>query len=251
MVDTSLVVVEELNYAFGSKNYVKIKDMITSDWVNVRELYKSARQLPNFANFLFITNLSDPMQIEDSDRRIFYLDTPAKPREPDYYSDFVAWCADNKGIIRGYFANVDLREFNPHAPPPDTVAKAGLRAASISPLEQELLMTIEDWKFPFNRDIGTFDDVRASLGPVAREKSIRAIQRALSNVGCEPLGQIRVTGTWDRGVNGFWHHDSPTRISAWVFRNVEHWKSAGPKEWAEEYGRKLGMFNKFDETDCV
>jgi len=248
VVDTSLVVVEELNYAFGAKNYVKLKNVITDDTANVRELYKAARQVPNFANFLFITNLADSMQIENSDRRLFYLDTPAEPRNPEYYRDFVDWCEQNKGIIRGYFANVDLSDFNPHAPPPDTEAKAGLRHSSVPPLEQELLMALEDWKFPFNRDIGTFDDVRASLGSVARGKSVKAIQRAMGNVGCVPLSQIRVSGTWDRGANAFWHHDSPARISAWAFRNVDYWQSASPKEWAEEYARHVGRFNELDES---
>ena len=110
-------------------------------------------------------------------------------------------------------------------------------------------MAMADWKFPFNRDIGTFDDVRALLGAAARDKSPRAIQRAMGSVGCEPLGQIRVSGTWDRGANGFWYHDSPTRISVWAFRNVDYWKSAGPKEWAEEYALKFGRFNDMNELD--
>ncbi len=242
-----LVVVEELNLAVGMQVYNRIKNLITGHTAEVNEKFVSSRERPNHANFVFLTNLPEPILIEDSDRRFFFIDSPAKPRDADYYSAFVAWWKANPGIIRGYIDSIDLDEFNPHAPPPDTEAKSALRLASKSPLEQELLDAIAERRWPFTRDIVRLEEIKAHI-QAAHPASPQRLKSALRGLGAIPLGQQRVSGEWiGRGCGPPTFVGRPNaRASLWAIRNVEYWGLADPHEWGEEFARYSGVWEALD-----
>lgn len=90
-----MVFVEELSLGFGAVQYNRLKDLITGETAVVNEKYIAVKEQPNLATFLLLTNLATPILIEDSDRRIFYIDTPAEPQSSTYYSDFHHRWRDN------------------------------------------------------------------------------------------------------------------------------------------------------------
>lgn len=227
---TLLVICEELNLGMGHRAYNDIKDMITNDKVVINEKYMKQRQWPIYATFVLFSNLETPIMIEPGDRRIFYIDTPATKREPEYYSGFSKWWRANLGIIRGCLDRVDLEQFSPHAPPPMTAAKLKLIAGSKSELAQDLGHAIAERHGCFERDLVTIEAVEWHLG---RKHSVRRISTALKELGAVSLGQQRVGGA--------------ERASLWIIRNHHYWLYADVETRALELQTVGGgLFSELD-----
>lgn len=239
---TLLVVLEELNWGVGPIGYNRLKDLITADVVPVNEKYMPVRHWPNHATFVILTNLKTPLIIEDKDRRIFFVDTPAMPRGKEYYSSFASWWQSNLGAIRAYLDTVDLEGFDAFAPPPMTEAKRILIDDSRTEIVKELALAIEQrWGF-FDRDIVTLSEVETQLGSSMRGKSKVQLTEALKAFGAVPFSQQRVTGVWI----GDTFLAKSSRASLWAIRNTGYWCAVGAVERAEEYGRHQGLFACFD-----
>ena len=235
---TLLVVLEELNWGVGPIGYNRLKDLITADMVPVNEKYMPVRHWPNHATFVILTNLKTPLIIEDMDRRIFFIDTPAVPQGKEYYSYFAKWWQSNLGVIRAYLDTVDLEGFDPFAPPPMTEAKRALIADGREDLIKDLALAIEERWGVFNRDLVTLAEVEAQLGSTMRGKSKVKLAEALKALGAIPFAQQRVPGHW----SGEFFSSIPTRASLWAIRNGSYWQAAGPVARGEEYARKEGRF---------
>jgi hypothetical protein len=241
-----LVSVEELNMAFGAQGYNRIKDLITGHTAEVNEKYIVSKERPNYATFVFLTNLANPVMIEDTDRRFFFIDTPAMPRDPSYYAEFNVWWRHNLAIIRHYLDQINLDAFNPFAPPPETEAKRLLRAASKSPLEQEIGEAIANRSWPFSRDIVTLDEVIASLRYTPQGHSVSKVTSVMQAVGAIALGQHRLSGEWLSGMGKPFFRNGNRRSSVWAVSNGGYWERAGREAVAEEYARAEGMLTNFD-----
>ena len=229
--ETLLVVCEELNLGQGLKMYNSLKDMVTSDTVRVNEKYLKPRQWNVYASFVFLTNLDRPLLIESTDRRIFFIDTPAAKRAPGYYADFAAWWGANLGVIRNYLDGIDLAEFRPHEAPPMTAAKRALIDGSKSEVAQELRWAIDEKRGVFERDLVTLDEAVFQLG---RKWSDRQVAKALKEVGAVNLGQLRF---------------SDDRYSPWVIRHAHMWCSAPKSAREEEFkSRGGGYFPTLEEA---
>lgn len=239
---TLLVVLEELNWGVGPIGYNRLKDLITADVVPVNEKYMPVRHWPNLATFVILTNLKTPLIIEDSDRRICFIDSPAVPREKGYYSSFAAWWQANLGVIRAYLDAVDLEGFDPFAHPPMTEAKRALIADSRSEIVKELALAIEERWGVFDRDIVTLAEVEAQLGSSMRGKTKAQLTDALKSLGAVPFSQQRVSGIWI----GDTFVAKSSRASLWAIRNVAFWCATGAADRAEEYGRQVGLVAPFD-----
>ncbi|MBC9033014.1 bifunctional DNA primase/polymerase [Sphingomonas sp. JC676] len=232
-----LIVCEELNVGKGHKIYNDLKDLITGETALVNEKFLRQRIWPNYATFVFLTNLDVPILIEDKDRRFFYIDSPASRRDPGYYAEFSAWWRSNLGVIRYHLDQVDLFAFEPFAPPPVTASKLRLAENSRSELTQDLALAISDRVGVLDRDIVTLDQVTYELGHIARLKSRKQLTKALQEVGGIPLGQQRTVGN--------------ARASVWAVRNGGLWPFLTPQERAEEFGRATGAFAQFDAPGIV
>jgi hypothetical protein len=228
---TLLVVVEEMNLGAGLKTYNAVKDMITGDTFTVNEKHLRQRQWPIYATFVFFSNLDQPILLEANDRRIFYIDSPAKPRGDQFYLEFAAWWTANLGVIRGYLDSIDLVGFNPHKPPPMTDAKLALIAGSKSELARDLQWAIQMRQGCFDRDLVTLDQVAFEFD---RKWPKRKLAEALKEVGAEHLGQQRV---------------GDGRSSLWVVRHANYWRFADNSTRSEELKSiDGGMFAALDRT---
>ena len=229
-----LVVCEEMNLGMGAKAYNDMKDLITSDTALVNEKHMRQREWPLFATFVFLSNLHQPLMIEVNDRRIFYINSPAEQREPEYYETFAAWWQPNLGVIRHYLNEIDLEGFNPHKAPPLTASKLGLIAGSRSELAQELALAMAERQDCFDRDLVSLNQVSMLLRLAGRPPSRSQLVRALGEVGAIPLGQRRV------GADG--------RASLWAIRNVGYWQFADADVLGQELKSATGSFAALDET---
>jgi len=243
-----LVLVEELNVAFGMQGYNRIKNLITGDTAEINEKFVSSRERPNHASFVFLTNLSEPILIEDSDRRFFFIDSPAVPREPEFYAKFATWWKESLGIIRAYIDAIDLTTFNPFAPPPETAAKRALQLASRSPLEQEIAEAITERRFPFSRDVICLKEIVANV-PAARTVPLQRLKGAVRSLGGMPLGSHRTNGEWfEVGSRPTFVRGAALKQSLWAIANSQYWLMASPQSRIEEFARSEGILVPFDDT---
>lgn len=239
--ETMLVVLEELNFGVGPAAYNRLKDLITGSEASVNEKFLPVRVWPNVATFVILTNIPTPMIIEDRDRRLFYIDTPAQQREPEYYRTLANWWGENLGIIRGFLDTVDLSEFDPFAAPPMTTAKQRLIADGRIDLVKDLAVAIEERSGVFDRDVVTLAQIETELGSAMRGKTRTGLRKALEVFGAVAFGQQRIPDTRIGGQ--VW--GTPDRASLWAIRNARFWETAGPQERGLEYLRDEGLLAAF------
>ena len=217
LADTLLVILEELNLGSGIGVYNRLKDMITGTSAVINEKYIKQREVPNFANFVFLSNLEAPLLIEQGDRRFFVIDSPAEPRSTDYWTNFHAWWQNNLGVVKAFFDTIDIADFQPKAVPPMTPAKERLKKQSATPLAQSLQELIDERSWPISRGVCTLSEVRLALKKAGlRDASSRRIASALGEIGSIALGQVRLS--------------DGSRPSPWALFDTARWQEASPAE---------------------
>ena len=148
-----------------------LKNVIAGSMVEVRPLYMNPF---NIVNRVFVTatsNFEDAMSLPtDGERRWgVYAHTPPIGSTPAkraaFFAAFYAWLNSPRGagVLRWYFAQVDLKGFNPSAPPPLTTAKKIMVDKSQTPEVRAIAEAMNDGDAPFNRDLTSNEKVRQFL----------------------------------------------------------------------------------------
>lgn len=111
-------------HRFEVKN--KLKTLITGTWVRINPKHIAAYDEANHVNLVFLSNESMPVVLEEDDRRHCIIYTPPK-KDPDFYAELLAEI-NNGGVeaLHDYLLHLDLGDFTPGTPPPDTEAKREL-----------------------------------------------------------------------------------------------------------------------------
>lgn len=113
-----------------------LKTLITGTWIRINPKHIAAYDEANHVNLVFLSNESMPAVLEEDDRRHCVIWTPpTKPK--DFYKALIKEI-ENGGVeaLHDYLLNVQLGDFNPGTPPPDTLAKRELiDLAQDSPVE--------------------------------------------------------------------------------------------------------------------
>lgn len=233
ITQNTLLVCEELNIGVGLQVYNDLKDMITSDFYPVNEKHLAVRHWPTHSTIVMLTNLEKPILIERTDRRLWFYDSPAERRSSAYYRDLVEWLDQNLDVIRHYLDGIDLSDFDPHAAPPMTEAKARLIEDSQSSLAQDIRFYMDERIGCFAKDIVTLDEVAGSANLWQSRPTDRKLAQALVDLGAEKLGQHMVDGR---------------RLSLWAIRRGEIWRSLPASDRVEEFKQKgEGRFAIWDE----
>ena len=148
ILGTRLAVVEEVNSLGQHRLYNKVKTYFSENRLSVEAKFKSVIQYDNFCNFLFFSNYFYPIALEASDRRLFYVHTNVKPKEPEYYHQLHAYLdleatESRDGTMGGawafykYLKDEVLPTIPKNfatTPPPKTADKEEMVAAAIHPL---------------------------------------------------------------------------------------------------------------------
>lgn len=165
---SQIVIVQELHEVTGQKQLQnKMKSWLAAppDMVTVNE--KNIRQydVPNITCWLMFSNEEQPTKIEDGDRRLHVLKSPALPQPEAYYDALWAWYANGGNEkVAGFLKARSLAAFNPTARPRDTVAKLELIAASRPSAEQWLEEELANGRWAGRRLLTTREVQEASQG---------------------------------------------------------------------------------------
>jgi putative DNA primase/helicase len=171
-------------HRFEVKN--KLKTLITGTWVRINPKHIAAYDEANHVNLVFLSNESMPVVLEEDDRRHCIIWTPPK-KPPEFYAELLAEI-NNGGVeaLHDYLLHLDLGDFNPGLPPPDTAAKQELiDLAQDSPVEFVDAL--------FRRDVFNFLPT-----PGLANDWFSVYQRWCSSVGIKPASQKRFNNALDR-----------------------------------------------------
>jgi len=110
-----------------------LKHLVTGETLQINEKMQSLREERNHLNFVFLSNSTVPLELDDGDRRylVLYVDQ-VPPKE--YFTELVAEI-ENGGVeaFYHYVMNISLEGFNEHTKPPLNAEKQALIEGSMTP----------------------------------------------------------------------------------------------------------------------
>lgn len=114
----------------------RLKDMITREKVEMRELYQPRVRVTDYCNYYLTSQHADALELERNDRRFFVIEAPEERLPQSTYNEFDEWIrSDGAGAVLHYLQNLDLTSFNPKAAAPHTVYKEQVIDVSMNPVE--------------------------------------------------------------------------------------------------------------------
>lgn len=119
----------------------ELKELVTGQYVRVRDLHRTAYRQTNHINLVFLSNEDQPLPLDNDDRRHCVIYTPQEL--PESYYDLLHQDIDADGIAAFYhhLLHYDIEGFHPKKRPPVTIAKLNLLRLS-QPSERRF---VDDW----------------------------------------------------------------------------------------------------------
>lgn len=109
-----------------------LKHLVTGETLQINEKNMAVREEANHLNFVFLSNSTVPLALDDGDRRYLVLYVDRVP--PAGYFEALVDEIENGGIeaFYHYLMNLDLSGFGPHSKPPLNEEKQALIDGSLS-----------------------------------------------------------------------------------------------------------------------
>jgi hypothetical protein len=118
------IVANEINGINGRQHVAKLKNLVSEEKLHVNQKYKSAEQMGNGANFVFMTNDIDAFEIEAKDRRFFVIDSHADKLPKALSDKFNEWLnGTGPSTLFHHLLQRNLEKFNPYEAAPMTAGK--------------------------------------------------------------------------------------------------------------------------------
>jgi hypothetical protein len=206
----------------------KLKRLITAPTVPVNEKFKPQFEIPNVANYIFLTNNCDALRFSDHDRRFWVWEIRRGKLDDAFYRRFHDWKGSEAGIaaLHHHLLNVDTSDFNPDAMAPMTDSKQEMIEMSRNEPERWLLTLPDErpeatlWTLEDLVALFQHENARSHAGS-------KAIQKALTNLG------------FKRAYDGQLVRVGPLRLRFWVIAPTEEAERLlairEPSELAKKY----------------
>jgi hypothetical protein len=181
MVNSQFIIAEEMNGAEGRAHKARVKNLISSEKLRVNRKYKEAKQTNIAYNLLALTNEIDSFEVDETDRRLFIVESKGQKLPYEDYERFAQW--RERGGAAALFHHLlkrDLSNFKPFADAPMTEGKQVAIAASRS----QIAAWVHEMKF-------TPDAVSIDTNSVRRQVlSLHTVEELI-----EMFGRSGKTGT--------------------------------------------------------
>jgi len=167
-----LAIVEEMREYGGYGSYNKVKHYFTEDEIPINPKGKTMFNIRNHVHFMFFSNHHYPIPLEEGDRRIYYVESPAIKKEPTYYDnlyDYLDIDGDAAGVWAfGKYLKDKIEPTIPSnfatKPPPETEEHTLATSASRNPIEDYITGRREDGsKFFEPRYLFLWSDLKFDL----------------------------------------------------------------------------------------
>jgi hypothetical protein len=220
-----LVIGDEVSKSDRRQDTDKLKGLVTGATVYINEKYQPAREVPNFLNFIFLSNHHDAIFLDDTDRRFFVWEITAGRVPDETIAEYVKW-RDNGGLaaLHHFLLQQDLSGFNPKAPAPMTEAKQQMVQDNRSDLENWVaeLMGSNIGQL-IGRELATGNELarRYALETQHKEPSAKTI-----------VGTCKKHGAYARATQVRLANGKKVRVLA--LARPQHWKLQPEPDWAAE-----------------
>lgn len=235
MMNATLAVVEEVNMGGRREFTDRLKPLITSNRITIREKYIPDTTLDNRVNFLMFTNHRDALILEDGDRRflVYYSPADVSTRDPSYYDRLFQEARENLWWIYQFIQNevqyVEGLDFK--GPAPFTESKREMINNSVRDIDYELREAVELSNPPFHKDIVSTNEIVEFLR-----------EQGYSKVTPISVGMAMTRLKWTRLNNQYrWGKGNTEKIRVWAVRNVDQWLKASAEELREEFNKTMGV----------
>lgn len=137
-----------------------IKPLITDRVISIKEKYRSARNIPNFVNYIVFTNYRDAIHLKPSDRRWFVIFSKLQTKgqiaaltATGIFKDLEALLGELSGSLRWWLLHREIAaDFPFNGPPPATKYRQMVIDDSTNPLQDAVETVIEQGGDPMVQD---------------------------------------------------------------------------------------------------
>jgi hypothetical protein len=223
-----------------------LKKLITQATFRINIKYVPTFEIRDVINYLFTSNHPDAFFMEDNERRYFIHEVKVGPLGEDFYTAFDEWMKRGPGpsALFHHLLNLDLGDFNPHAPARKTQARSRMIADTKSDLGEWVARLLADpeamlkvGKLKADRDMFTNRELLALYDPEQR-----------TGTTANGLGrELRRSGV----MLAYDGHTLPSSDGAdryYVLRNLDKWAKAKRQDFIIHLGatqKKRASSKKF------
>lgn len=225
LVDCKVGVVQEMHNFERKAVMNRLKPLVAAppDALPVNQKFRNKFFIPNIIALIFFTNEDDALALSKGDRRYHVTWNDGEPKPESYYAAIWAWLSDGgtEAAVR-WLMQRDVSKFNAKGRAPMTAAKADMRKAARSPVQEWIEEGLEDAAGVWSRDLVVIDELAAIMPEYVKFKgqalSTTKIGKALRAAGAEIVtDKLRIDGC-----------EGSRRI--WALRRVATYRDLGPEE---------------------
>ena len=220
-----LVFADEATWGGDPKAAGRLKGLVTENTVIIRRLYLKAVEEASALHTIVASNSEWPIPADWDDRRFLVLDTNEDKKQDDAYFAALHAELDNGGraamlddLLKHEVDVVALRH------PPDTDAKADVKAQSLNPMERWLI----DWLMD---DEGTWKEeqlrteVRSHYAESVKPSAPKSVD-ALGKFFRRIFKRAKISGPWPRNSR---MKSGGKRMNSWEFPPLAEFRIAVDK----------------------
>lgn len=220
-----LVIGDEVSGADRREQQDKLKGYITGTTVQVNEKFQPAYEAENLMNFVFLSNRSDAIFLDDNDRRYFVWEVEAEKLPRSEAIEFVRW-RDSGGLaaLLHTLCNLSLAGFDPKAPAPQTDAKSEMVADSQSDFENWAQSIMSDGaQSEIAKELMTSAELKAAYEATGRGKvSTKTVASTFKKLGAFAFkGQVRLA--------------NKVKVRLIAIVRINYWRRQPEAAWAAEF----------------
>lgn len=179
--------------ARGDRKFMRrLMTMITQKWIRLNPKFVPSYSIADTINYYFTSNDPDALYMDDGDRRFFIWEVMGGKYGP--YQAYVRWRDSEEGIaaLWHYLLALDLGDFDPQAPAPDTAGKRSMIQLGKSDLGSWVRELKDNTASILNRaglrgDLFNAKELHALYDPNGDKKTtVNALARELKRAGFHP-----------------------------------------------------------------
>ncbi len=179
--------------ARGDRKFMRrLMTMITQKYMRLNPKYIPSYSVPDLINYYYTSNDPDALYMDDGDRRFFIWEVRAGKYLP--YEVYVNWRDSEDGIsaLWHHLLQLDLGDFDPQAPAPETIGKLSMIHLGKSDLGAWVRDLKDNGAAMLKRagmkgDLFTAKELHALFDPTGEKKaSANALARELKRAGFQP-----------------------------------------------------------------
>jgi len=244
-VGKQFIMGEEITGSNSRKEADRIKRMITRTKITVNVKFQPQHIIRDCINYYLNSNRPDAWFVEQSDRRVAVCEVPNEKLSLDFYRRLNEWKNGDGPAALFYHLlhRVNLKDFYPLDPSPETRSKENMRLISMSDIDMFLesmrvdpdsLLRFD--RSPIDRDLFTIEEI-VKLYDYNGEKrtSNIAMSKSLRRFGFPQLAMTK-TSTGSKRL--------------YALRNCKHWEKASHGQRCANYEGSL-VFMKGKKSKFV